>query len=222
MSRAAPSHAEKSYVVPIQAMARSTKDDVCVRAVCLAEDDDRDVILHDLEVRIPVSTPIRRVNVELDRRLGLHLHEALAQDLDSALILVECAVRVLRDEVEEAVDLRDLLRLAAGDVLELGERDLSGARGRRGEAKVFERSGEREERGVAVDAYVEERPSSEEDDGPDDAPAAERGWHSSGCSVPVSCGSMLAGPSFLAATDREVPKGVGRQEGALRVGCAAN
>lgn len=149
---------------------------------------------------------IRRVHVELDRRLGLHLHGALAQNIDPALILVERAVRVLRDEVEEAEDFGNLLRLAAGDVLELGDRDLSSARRRRGEAKVFERSGEREEGGVAIGAYVEEHPSGEEDDGPDDAPAAERGRHSSSCDSPVSCVSVVAGPSFLAGTD-ESPKG---------------
>ena len=167
-------------------------------------------------MRVPIPVPIRRVHVERDGGLGLHLDEAAPEDVDAAVVLVEGAVRVLRDEVEEAVDLGDLLRrrAAGGDVLELRERDLSGARGRRGEAKVFERRGEREEGGVAVDAYVEECPGEQEDDGPDDAPAAVRGGHASGCRCPVVvlfCVPVV-GPSFLAVTD-DGPKRVGETGG---------
>ena len=63
-----------------------------VRAEGLAEYDNRVVVLHDLEVCVPVPVSVRRVHVELDGRLGpaRRLPFAVDEGRDAGCVLGRC------------------------------------------------------------------------------------------------------------------------------------
>ena len=92
------------------------------RAIRLAEHHERILLLQLLQMVIPLIVPVRLVHLQINGVRWIDLHAPETLDADRAAVLVQLALRMGGDEVQERVDLP---HVSGG----LGLRDAARARG---------------------------------------------------------------------------------------------